>query len=297
MNKTIKGILFTLLSGICWGLSGVAGESLMKSGDISSSWLVPVRLLSSGVILMLYMIPTKKKQIFDIFKNKRDIIDLLIYAICGIMLCQYTYFFTIQHSNAGTATILQYVAPVLVMVVTCVGSKRFPRGIEIVCVAMAMTGVFVIATHGNINTLAISPKALTVGLISAITVVVYSLQPVRLMKKYSPFYLLAWSFTIGGIILAVVFRLWRYTPELNLVRIGLVAVTAIPGSILGYGLYLQGVKRIGGAKACLIGSAEPVSAALFSSLFLGTDFTRHDIAGFVLIIVTVVVLSFEKEKI
>ena len=96
--------------------------------------------------------------------------------------------------------------------------------------------------------------------------------------------------------LAVIFRLWQYTPELNLVRIGLVLVTAIAGSILGYGLYLQGVKRIGGAKACLIGSAEPVSAALFSGLFLKTEFTKYDIVGFVLIIATVVILSFEKEK-
>ena len=46
---------------------------------------------------------------------------------------------------------------------------------------------------------------------------------------------------------------------------------------------------------CLIGSVEPISAAVFSAVFLGTDFTLFDIIGFVLIVTTVVILSFDKQ--
>ena len=295
MNKTLKGVLLTLASALCWGLSGVSGECLMRSGDITSKYLVSVRLLSSGIILMVHQSIKHKKQIFDIFRSKRDAFDLLVYSILGIMLCQFTYFYTIEHSNAGVATILQYTAPVIIMAVTCFCEKRLPRAIELICVTMAIAGVFIIATHGNINTLAMSKRALVVGLISAVTVVIYSLQPIRLMKKYSPLYMLSWAFVIGGIILAIVFKLWEYEPHLTLSGVGLVAVTSIVGSIFGYALYLCGVKNIGGTKACLIGSVEPISAAVFSAVFLGTDFTLFDIIGFVLIVTTVVILSFDKQ--
>lgn len=295
MNKTLKGVMLTLFAGICWGLSGVAGECLMLDGDITAKWLVPVRLLSSGVLLMIYQIFVHRSRIFEIFIQRRNTVDLLVYAICGIMLCQFTYFFTIEYSNAGTATVLQYVAPVIVMAVTCIRERRMLRCIEAVCVAMVLTGIFVLATHGNINSLAMSGKALTAGLISAVTVVIYSLQPARLMKQFSPLYLLAWAFIIGGVVLAVVFRLWEYHPQLTLERVGLVSVTSVVGSIFGYALYLLGLKSIGGARACLIGSVEPVSAAAFSAVFLGTGFTACDIVGFVLIIATVVILSFESD--
>ena len=294
MTKTIKGVLLTLLAGVFWGLSGVAGECLMADGDITAAWLVPVRLLSSGLILFVYQLCLCKGSFFDIFKTKANIFDLLIYSILGIMLCQFTYFYTIQYSNAGTATVLQYIAPVLIMAFTCIIEKRLPKIIECICVFMVMAGVFLLATHGDINSLAMSPKALVVGIISAFTVVVYSLQPARLMKQYSPFYMLAWAFIIGGVVLSLVFRLWEYTPYLNITRIGLVAVTSLVGSIGGYALYLNGIRLIGGTKACLIGCVEPVSAAVFSAMFIGTDFVVWDIVGFVLIISTVVILSVEK---
>ena len=96
----IKGILLAISAGICWGLSGVAGECLMKSGDITSEWLVPVRLISAGIILMIYQIFRLKKHIFDVFKRKKDVFDLIVYALLGIMMCQYTYFFTIGILNS-----------------------------------------------------------------------------------------------------------------------------------------------------------------------------------------------------
>lgn len=295
MSKSIKGILFTLLAGICWGLSGVAGERLMLEGDITAKWLVPVRLLSSGIILMIHQIIVHKNGIFDVFKSRKNVFDMLIYSVLGIMLCQFTYFYTIQHSNAGTATVLQYIAPAIIMVVTCIGERRRPRFIEGICVLMVLSGVFILATHGDVSSLAMSPIALVVGIISAFTVVIYSLSPANLMKQFSPLYLLAWAFVIGGGILAIIFRLWEFSPHLNLARIGLVAVTSVVGSIMGYALYLLGVKNIGGAKACLIGSVEPVSAAVFSALIIGTEFAFLDIVGFILIILTVIILSYERK--
>lgn len=295
MNTTLKGVLLTLLAAVCWGFSGVAGEILMADGDITSAWLVPVRLLSAGVILIVHQFLTNKSHIFDIFKTKRDIIDLLVYSILGIMLCQYTYFYAIQYSNAGTATVLQYISPVIILALTCFAEKRIPHIKETMCVAMALLGVFIIATHCNFSSFAMSKRALVVGLISAVAVVIYTLQPVRLMQRYSSLYLLTWAFVIGGAFLAVTLKFWRFHIELNFFRLCLVAVTSVIGSIFGYALYLCGLRTIGGAKACLICTLEPVSAAIFSAIFVHTAFTIHDIIGFSLIIITVAILSFDKQ--
>lgn len=119
-------------------------------------------------------------------KSKRDAIDVLIYAFFGLALCQLTYYLTIEYSNAGTATVLQYMAPVIILAITCFCDKRVPFANEVICMILALSGVFFLATHGSLNSLALSPKALIIGIISAFTVVVYNMQPARLLKKHSP---------------------------------------------------------------------------------------------------------------
>lgn len=296
MNKRI-GILLTIIGGICWGASGVAGQCLLEMSDITSRWLVPVRLLMSGILLIIYQVCKSGAKVFDIWKNRRDAIDMLIYAIVGIMLCQYTYFYTIEYSNAGTATILQYVAPVLIMGVTCFMQRRVPLMSEVLCIILALAGVFVIATHCKTDELAISPRALIVGLLSAVTVVIYNIQPMRLMRRYSAVYLLAWALLVGGAVISLIFKPWECMPMLNIKRILLVCVTVVVGSVMGFSLYLNGVKMIGATSASVIASMEPVTAAVLSVAFLGSQFTVYDLIGFLLIISTIIILATAKDKI
>lgn len=52
-KKRTAGICLTLAGGICWGLSGCFGQYLFQKKDITADWLVMVRLLLAGVLLVL----------------------------------------------------------------------------------------------------------------------------------------------------------------------------------------------------------------------------------------------------
>ena len=45
MNRSLKGICFTVAGGCCWGMSGVMGKYLFDAKDLTATWLVTVRLL------------------------------------------------------------------------------------------------------------------------------------------------------------------------------------------------------------------------------------------------------------
>ncbi len=51
---------------------------------------------------------------------------------------------------------------------------------------------------------------------------------------------------------------------------------------------------VGGVAGGLLGAIEPVSATLFSALWLGTLFTGADWAGLVLMVVTIAIVSLSK---
>lgn len=70
MNRSLKGICFTVAGGCCWGMSGVMGKYLFDAKDLTATWLVTVRLLGTGICLLLLMYQ-KRKFNFSCMEKKR----------------------------------------------------------------------------------------------------------------------------------------------------------------------------------------------------------------------------------
>lgn len=293
-NKNILGVLSTLLGGILWGVSGACGQYLFQNSSVSSKWLVPVRLIIAGIIMLLYFIIKDKKEAFIVWKSKRNAIDIIIYGIFGMMLCQYTYFSTIEYSSAAMATILQYIAPVIIMLIVCFEEKKLPYLSEVIAMICAILGVFLIATHGSFNTLSISKEALFMGLASAGTVVIYNIQPRNLLKQFKTPLILSWAMFIGGVVLCLIFRPWEIDVQIDITVVIVLAVIIIFGTILSFSFYMQGVKLIGPTRASLYGSSEPFVSAILSTFWLKTPVTVMDCIGFMLIVSTIFILSLKK---
>lgn len=155
-REVILGTFLTIIGGILWGISGVCGQFLFQNKEVTASWLVPIRLVTAGVLLLCYYFIKIKGKTFDIWRSKRNRGDIIIYGLAGMMLCQYSYFQTIEWSNAGTATVIQYLGPALIVVWVCLRTKRLPEKKEVLGVTLAVTGIFLIATHGNPTSLALS---------------------------------------------------------------------------------------------------------------------------------------------
>lgn len=290
------GVFITILGGCFWGLSGSCGQYLFEYKDVTSKWLVPVRLMIAGFTMLFYYIIREKKDAFRIWKKRRDAVDVLIYGICGLMLCQFTYFTTIELSNAGTATVIQYISPVIIVVLVCLAEKRLPKLVEIVSLFLAVAGIFLIATHGNVRQMVISKEALIMGLLSAGTVVLYNMQPRRLLLFYPTPYLLAWGMAIGGVVLALVFKPWEYHYTIDLpFFLALVAIIFL-GSMVAFSLYMQGVKLIGPARASLYACVEPIAATILSAVWLKVPFAPIDLLGFAMIIATILMLGYSDLK-
>lgn len=122
MSNSLKGTLLTVVAGIAWGLSGTSGQYLMAHG-ISALVLTNLRLLIAGGILMLLAYATAKDKILVFLKDRKSLLSLLIFALIGLFLNQFAYLSAIQETNAGTATVLQYVCPVGILIYSCIKDR------------------------------------------------------------------------------------------------------------------------------------------------------------------------------
>ena len=288
---TIIGTFLTIAGGILWGISGVCGQFLFQSKDVTASWLVPLRLVTAGFLLLCYYLIRDKGKAFDIWKTKRNKIDIIIYGLAGMMLCQYSYFQTIEWSNAGTATVIQYLGPALIVVWVCLQTKRLPEKKEVLGVILAVTGIFLIATHGNPTTLALSQKALIMGLISAVSVVIYTVKPARMQAEFDTPLLLAWGMLIGGTALTIAFRPWNNKVIFDRETFTALTFIILFGTMAGFSMYMTGVKMIGSVKASLYSCVEPVASMVLTAVWMKVSFTTPDLIGTAFVIATIIILA------
>lgn len=294
-HKYACGAILSVLGGTMWGISGTCGQFLFTRKGLSSLWLTPIRLFIAGVILLIWCFIRDAKGTLKPWKEKQDRVDLLVYGLAGITLCQFLYFGTIQLSTAGVATILQDLSPIPILICGCVAAKRSPKCNEIVSILLALFGVFLLVTHGSLTDFAVSPAALLTGVACAGTVTLYNVYPNRLLSRYPVYMLQGWSFLLGGSISLLIFHPWTYGVEIDgQIMAGIIAVVVL-GNLLAFNLYMTGVRLIGPEKAILYGFAEPIAAAVLSSLWLGAPFTGWDFAGFVCVFVMLVMLSVKKD--
>ena len=292
-SDRLTGALLTILGGVLWGFSGTCAQFLLQSKGLTSEFLVPIRLTAAGAILLAICMLREGRRVLDVVMH--DTKEILIFGVFGMCMCQYTYFSAIGASNAGTATVLQYTGPVMILGYLSLRRKKMPRAIELLAIALAMAGTYLLATHGKPGTMALSGEALFWGLLSAVALAVYTTQPVRLLGKYGAPLVTAWGMLIGGVLLMALFRPWTIPAAVDAEVVLTMAVIIAVGSVTAFTIYLEGVRRVGPKKGSLYASVESVSAAVFSAALMGERFAAMDLLGFACILSTIFLLAIDKK--
>ena len=196
-----------------------------------------------------------------------------------------------QYSNAGTATVLQALAPTVILAFVCIRNLKLPRGFELAAVISAVLGVFLLSTHGNIHNMMLTKQALFFGLASAVGAASYNLLAADLLRGYGVYVVVGFGMFFGGLVLCAIVRPWEHMIPLDgetlLALFGVIVI----GTAIAFSLYLKGVSIVGAFMGSLLGTIEPVTAIVVSALFLGSKFQWIDLLGFVLILGTVLLLS------
>ncbi len=287
------GAFLALLAGVLWGLSGVFGQYLFQQRGVSAEWLVTTRLLISGGLMLIISFAGSKEKTLAIFHDKKETIRLLIFAIFGLMAVQLTYFVAIAKSNAPTATILQYIFPVMIVLYTAVRGHKLPTRKEAVAVVLAMVGVFLMVTHGNPNTLTITTEALIWGLASAVAMAFYTMYPGSLQKRWGSPVVVGWGMLFGGIALNFYHPFWAFTGDIDLMGVLMIATIILFATFGAFYIYLVSVTMIGATYASLFACIEPLASAFFSVIGLNLVFTSMDWIGAALIMITMFLLSWK----
>ena len=284
-----RGIVATLVGGTFWGLNGTVSKWLMDTYAIDPLWLVCLRELTACWLFLAAAAVTAqgREQLTGVLRSPRGLAQVLGVSLGAILFSQVAYLEAIDWTNSATATIMQSLGMVLVLAYVCVRMRRQPRRRELLGVALALVGTYLVATGGNPGQLNLPPEGLAWGLGCAAAAACLSILPAAPMARWGNFTVNGLAFLVSGVLLSLWYRPWEHMPALDGVAVAVLALCVVVGTFGAYALYLQGVKDAGSMRASLLGTIEPVTATLATVVWLGTSFSPAEVAGFALIIVMV----------
>lgn len=261
------------------------------SRGMNVSQLISMRLLISGTVLTAIAATKYRENLVKVLRSKGALVGILLFAVLGFLMNQYSYLVAIDYTNAGTATVLQYMSPIVVLFFVALKERRIPEINEFLAIFFAVLGTFIIVTHGRLDGLAITPKGLVFGLLSAVTAAFCVVLPAKYVREYGSFPVIGLGMLMGGTISFFTTQAWQYPLVLNQGNlIGLFGIIGI-GTILNYSLFFMGIAIIGSVKGSLMAAVEPISSVVFTVILMQDIFYPMDFLGMLLIIVAVLLIS------
>ncbi|MGG2026730.1 EamA family transporter [Gottfriedia sp. S16(2024)] len=297
MNRR-KGIFLVITGAVFWGIGGTVAKKLFQQYQIDVDWLVTIRLLIAGFLLLTIQYFRKdRSQILGVWKTGRIAIQLIIFGVLGMLAVQYTYMASIEHGNAAVATLLQYLAPVMIILYLIFRKQTALTRRDLLTVSLALIGSFFLLTNGSISQLSVPAPAIAWGGLSGVALAFYTLYAVPLLKQYDSLVIVGWAMIIGGLILSFIHPPWQMDyKSLTLEAILYLVFIIIFGTMIAFWFYIESLQSLPPKESSLLGSIEPLAAVLTTIFWLKEPFGFFQWLGTACIIGMILLLALTKES-
>lgn len=293
------GFLLVIIGATLWGVGGTVSQKLFQDFQIEVDWLVTVRLLISGVLLLtIQYLSRDKKQVFDVWKNKRNTFQLLIFGFFGMLAVQYTFMASINHGNAAVATLLQYQAPIMIIAYLLIQRQMRLRRMDLITVFLSLSGCFLLLTNGSLSGLSVPAPAVIWGILSGVALAFYTLYAASLLAYFDSLVIVGWAMVIGGVTLSFIHPPWQMDfASLPLEGYLYLLFIVIFGTMIAFWFFIESLNSLSPKETSLVGSLEPLAAVLTTVFWLKEPFGSFQWLGTACVIAMIVFMALaDSEK-
>lgn len=220
---------------------------------------------------------------------------MITYAIFGLMANLLTFYYAIQTGNASMATILQYLAPLFIVLGSVVRGQR-PIRSDVLAFVIALVGVVLCITRGNFAHLAIPLVSLLWGIGSGITAAFYVVLPRKANETNPPLVVLGWGTMIAGILFNLYHPFWVNPPHVTVTLVGSVATVVLFGTAIPFGLLLEAIHFAPSDVVSIMDAVQPIVTTILSVIFFSLNLNWVEALGIVIVIIAIYILQRGRQR-
>ena len=283
------GIVAALIAGITWGFLGLFVRGLNDYG-ITAIQITCLRYIVVSVVLGIFLFVFEKEKLRI---DRRTLIVVLIIGIVGTALNSTCYFGAMSRISLSLSTVLQYIAPFIVVMASVPLFGERMTSLKMVAVVVAFIGCVlctgVIGDPGNMDLI-----GLTLGAASGLFFAIYTLGSKDLSRhSVSPMTMLFYTSLVCCIVLFPFSDIPDVAVEVSSDPwvLVLIIATGLLMTLLPFGLYNYAVGKIEVGMASIITYVEPMAATVVGFMFYSESVSLESVLGIAAILVAVMLVN------
>ena len=288
-KTALLGTVLVLLAAACWSVIGLFVRALYAAG--LGVWEITLIRIGVGLTAMAVYLLLFHRELLRIRLR-----DLWCFAGAGILslLCMnFCYNQAVQLTSLALAGTLLYTAPTFVMLMSLIFFREHMTKRKLLCLLLAFAGCALVSGIAR-GRLALTPTALLLGLGSGLSYALYSIfSRFALDRDYS-----SWTITFYSFVFCALGCLICARPGMIVKAAAAQPALLVPMALLGlitgfaaFVLYTNGLRFLETGRASVIASLELVFGALVGLIAYGERVGADALAGIVLILLAVTILS------
>ncbi len=290
--KSIKGYALILGATLFWGFSATGARFLFEH-NVDALVLVQMRMTLSCIVLVCFMLLFRR----DVLRVKlKDLYRFALLGIIGGAGSNFTYYFTIKETNVATAILLQYLAPLLVLLYAAMTREEELTFTKLIAGVVSLGGCYLAVGGIHFSLENISRLGLLTGLVSASCWAFTNVMLRHLLKEYK-----AWTVLVYAFIFASLFWVF-FNPPSKIIEAEYSFSTwemffgfAMISILIPHSLYFSGIRYLTASRAIITATFEPIVAILTAFIFLGEILSPLQLVGAALVVAAIAILQLKQE--
>lgn len=288
-SHALRGFILLMIAVLFWGSSAPIGKYLIVTRF--DTLIVAQTRTSLTFVLLFFFFLVTNRSVFKI--NLADVWKFGILGVVGISLTNYTYYFTAKESSVATAILVQYSAPIWVVLysVFVIKEEKIDR-ITSISLVLALIGCYFAVTAGSMQRINLKGWAIITGPVSALTFAYQIVATKHLLKRYTVWTMLVYMFGFSAIFWLCINPPWNIVAKnYTYSDLGIFWVFAVVSILIPQTAFASGLKLLDASTAGIVSILEPVIAILAAFFILGESLGVVQIFGAVLVVTAVGMLQ------
>lgn len=314
-HSILRGYLFIALATLFWGVSAALGRAVftgrlvLGAGEMKA--IEPLILAQSRTtvsFLVLLPILLIRRGRTGMRMSWSELGQCALLGTLGMAASNYTYYLAIQQTTVATAIILQYTAPVFVLLYMIASRQQRATTQRVSGVVLSVLGcvfaIGVVTASGNFPWLGLSSRdvrfntlGVTAALLAAVAFSFYNVFARHLVQRHDRWNVLLYALMGAAVFWAVANPPWRVlAAQYTQAQWNFLALFAVTSVLIPFSLYFTGLEYLDPTRAIVTSCLEPVFAILIAAVMLGEVVGPLQVVGIVVTLTATVLVQLPERR-
>ncbi len=281
------------MATLFWGFSATFAKFLFKH-NVDLLTLVQMRSTLSFVVLFVFLSIFKREYLKV---PKRDVLRFALLGVIGIAGSNFTYYFTLNEINVATAIIMQYTAPVLVVLYGVLSRSERITPVKLSAMFLSLLGCAFVVRIFEVQFLNLSKIGLLSGVASALCWAFFNVYGKKVGQGYNVWGSLTFSLMFAGIFWLMFNPPWKIlNSDFSLSDWIVFFIFAMISVLIPYFFYFTGLKFIQPSSAIITSTLEPVVAIISAWVIVEEKLSLIQLIGAIFVISAVALLQIKRDE-